>query len=66
MDLLFIPHIIYEHREPWWNDIGRTKLLIRQQGLSGNPNSHLVAKQEEMGEGSYAFGLSKYLCSYFE
>jgi hypothetical protein len=23
MSLLFIPQVIYEHGEPWWNDIGR-------------------------------------------
>jgi hypothetical protein len=26
----------------------------------------VVAKQEELGEGSDEFGLTKYLCSYFE
>jgi hypothetical protein len=25
MGLLFIPQVIYEHREPWWNDIDRVK-----------------------------------------
>jgi hypothetical protein len=29
-----------------------------------NADSHLVAKQEEMGEEN-EFGLKKYLCSYF-
>jgi hypothetical protein len=26
---LFIPQVIYEHEETWWNDIDRGKLLIR-------------------------------------
>jgi hypothetical protein len=28
MGLFFIPQLIYEHGEPWWNDIDRGKLLI--------------------------------------
>jgi hypothetical protein len=28
--------------------------------------SHPVAKHEELGEGNDEFGLTKYLCSYFE
>jgi hypothetical protein len=49
MGLLFIPQVIYEQGEPWWNDTDRTKLLIHPPELSGNPtNSHLVAKQEEL------------------
>jgi hypothetical protein len=32
--------------------------------LYGSPtNSHLVAKQEELGEGNDTFILAKYLCS---
>jgi hypothetical protein len=27
--IFFIPHVIHEHGEPWWNDIDRGKLLIR-------------------------------------
>jgi hypothetical protein len=43
------------------------KLLIHLQELSDNPtSSHLVAKQEEVGEWNDEFGLAKYLCSYFE
>jgi hypothetical protein len=39
--------------------IGREKLLICPPGLSGNSSSsHLVAKQEELGEGSGEFGLT--------
>jgi hypothetical protein len=36
------------------NDIDRGKFLIRQPELSDNPtSSHLVAKQEEVGEENY-------------
>jgi hypothetical protein len=34
--LLLMPQVIYEHGEPWWNDMGRRKLLIRPPELSGN------------------------------
>jgi hypothetical protein len=51
MGLLFIPQVIYEHGEPWWNDIDMGKLLICLPGLSGNPtSSHLAANQEELGK----------------
>jgi hypothetical protein len=64
-DLLSIAHVIYEHREPWWNDIDRVKLLIRPPELSGNPTSnHLVANQEERAKET--FGLTKHLYSYFK
>jgi hypothetical protein len=36
MGLLFIPQIINEHGETWWNDIDRKKLLIRPPELSAN------------------------------
>jgi hypothetical protein len=46
---LFILRVIYEHEEPWWNDINRRKLLLCPPELSGNTtNSYLVAKQEEL------------------
>jgi hypothetical protein len=71
MGLLFIPHVIYiyiyiyEHGEPWWNDVSKGKLLIHPPELSGNPtSSHLVVNQEELGEGD-EFGLMKHLHSYF-
>jgi hypothetical protein len=35
---LFTLQVIYEHGEPWWNDIGRVK-LIRSLELSGSPTS---------------------------
>jgi hypothetical protein len=41
--------VIYEQREPWWNDTEREKFVIHPPELSNNPtNSHLVAKQEEL------------------
>jgi hypothetical protein len=42
------PQAINEHGELWWNDIDRGRLLICSPELSGNPNSHLVAKQDEL------------------
>jgi hypothetical protein len=35
----FIPQVIYEHGERWWNDIDRDKLLIRPSEFSGNYTS---------------------------
>jgi hypothetical protein len=57
-----------EHGEPWWNDTGRRKLLISPPELFVTPtSSHLVVMQEELGEGNYEFGHTKYLFfSYFE
>jgi hypothetical protein len=44
ISILFIPQVIYELGEPWWNDVDRGK-LIRSPELSGNPtSSHLAAK----------------------
>jgi hypothetical protein len=37
--LLFIPQVIYEHGELWWNDIDRRKLLICPQELFDNPTA---------------------------
>jgi hypothetical protein len=43
--------MIYEHGEPWWNDIDRGKHLILPPELSGNPTtSHLVTNQEELAK----------------
>jgi hypothetical protein len=51
MGVLFIPQVIHEHGEPWWNDINKGKLLIHWPELSGNPtSSHLVAKHEELAK----------------
>jgi hypothetical protein len=40
-DLFFIPQIIYDYVEPWWDDIDRGK-LIRPTNLSGNPTSRII------------------------
>jgi hypothetical protein len=42
LGLLFIPQVIYEHGEQWWNDIDRRKLLICIPELSGNPTSTFI------------------------
>jgi hypothetical protein len=42
LDLLFIPQMIYDHGEPWWNDISRGRLLIHLPELSGNPTSRVI------------------------
>jgi hypothetical protein len=42
---LFIPQVIYEQGEPWWNDIYRI-IPICPPELSGNPtSSHLAANR---------------------
>jgi hypothetical protein len=49
VSLLVISQVIYEHKEPWWNDIDKGILQIRPPELSCKPaNSHLVAKQEKL------------------
>jgi hypothetical protein len=34
MGLLFIPQMIYDYEEPWWNDIERGKLMNQEKNLS--------------------------------
>jgi hypothetical protein len=41
----FIPQMIYEHGEPWWNDTGRGKLLIRPPELSVRTTSTAIQQQ---------------------
>jgi hypothetical protein len=44
--------VIYEHREPWWNDVDIDKFLTHLPELSGNPISRDIwYKEGEMGEG---------------
>jgi hypothetical protein len=43
--------MIYEHGEPWCNDVDRGKLLIRPPELSGNPTSRVGRKQEKWAKG---------------
>jgi hypothetical protein len=33
-DILFIPQMIYEYGEPWWNDIDRRKPKNSEKNLS--------------------------------
>jgi hypothetical protein len=40
--LVFILQVIYEHGEPWWNDIGRRKLLIHALELFGNLTRRVI------------------------
>jgi hypothetical protein len=40
--LLFIPLLIYEPGEQWWNDIYRGKLLIHLLELSGNRTNSVI------------------------
>jgi hypothetical protein len=42
MGILFIPHVVYEHGEQWWNDIGRGKFMISPQELNGNPTRKVM------------------------
>jgi hypothetical protein len=60
--------VIYEHGDPWWNNIDKGKLLIRPLELSGNSIRAETSstKPGVTGEGNDAFGITKYLCSYFE
>jgi hypothetical protein len=66
--LFFIPWVIYEHGEPWWNNIDKGKLLIRPLELSGNSIRVETSstKLGVTGERNDEFGITKYLCSYFE
>jgi hypothetical protein len=40
--LLFISKVIYEHIEPWWNDLDRGKLLTLPPQPSSNPISRVM------------------------
>jgi hypothetical protein len=49
--LVFIHLVIYEHGEPWRNDIDRENLLIHLPQHSVNPSSsHLAAKLDELAK----------------
>jgi hypothetical protein len=61
-ELIVFPHVIYEHGEPWWNDINSGELLIRQPEFSGNlPAESSSRKSGGTGEGSDEFCLTNYL-----
>jgi hypothetical protein len=51
--LYFIPHIIYEHGEPWWKTPDSSTRALWQS----YQQSYLAPKQEELGEGNDEFGL---------
>jgi len=52
MGLLFIPQVIYERGEPWWNNISRENLIHPPKLSCNSTSSHLVANQEELSEGN--------------
>jgi hypothetical protein len=43
--LLFIPQVLYDYGEPWWNDIDRVKPKILEKNLS---QCHFVHKKSHM------------------
>jgi hypothetical protein len=58
--------VIFDNGEPYWNDIGRGKLLVRPPELSGNfTRSHLVAKRDELFKGNYEYGPTEYVLLFF-
>jgi hypothetical protein len=57
-DLLFNPHVIRKHWEPWWNDIDmETPESYNRDLLQSYQQSHLVVKQEELAKGIMNFTL---------
>jgi hypothetical protein len=40
--IVIMSKLIYEPREPWWNDIDRGKLLIRPLEISENPTTRVI------------------------
>jgi hypothetical protein len=61
--LLFIPQVIYEPGEPWWNDVDRGKHLVISPDLSGSHTSTVIWYQPgETGEGNDKFDLAKCVC----
>jgi hypothetical protein len=68
LGLLFIPRLIYEYGQQWWNDdVDKWKLPICPPELWQFYHlSNLVAKQDEMAKEIMNLALAKYICSYFE
>jgi hypothetical protein len=59
--------VIYEHGEPWWNDVDRGKLMIHPSQLSGNRTSGVIWSQTRgTGEENDEFHREKYFCSYLQ
>jgi hypothetical protein len=44
---------MYEHGEPWWNDVDRGKLLAHQSSLAIQPAVLSGSKQEEWMKGMF-------------
>jgi hypothetical protein len=59
--LLFIPHVIYEHGKPWWNDTDRGNSLFHQSSLVVLPVDSFTCKTGGTGEGHKEFCLIEYL-----
>jgi hypothetical protein len=57
MGLLFIPQVMYEHGELWWNDVEWGKLIHQSAVWQSYQQGHLVASQEDLGKGNYGFYL---------
>jgi hypothetical protein len=54
--LSFVPHVIYEHGEPWWDDIGRVKLLnVHKSSLAILPAESTSSNAGGTGEGNDEF-----------
>jgi hypothetical protein len=64
--LLVILQVIYEHGEPWWNNIDRGNWVFHQKSLTILPAESSSSKAGRTGEGNYEFGLTKYLSSHFK
>jgi hypothetical protein len=61
------PRAIYEPREPWWNYIDRgNSWFVRQSSLATLQEESSSSKAGGTDNGNYEFGLTKYLCSYFQ
>jgi hypothetical protein len=63
--LLFVPQVTDEHGEPLWNYISRENRFVCQSSLAILP---AVIWQQTGGTGEIndEFGLTKYLCSFYD
>jgi hypothetical protein len=59
--------LIYEHGEPWWSDIDRGKTSDSfNKALCSTASRSSRSKSGGTEEGNNKFGLTEYLCAYFE
>jgi hypothetical protein len=65
MEIILSPRWYNKHGEPWWNDIGRGKLLIHPPGLSGNQSGVISWQIRRNWWKMLWIWPSKCLCSYF-